>query len=66
MEKQIVIDILDTGEIRIETIGFKGAECLKESEFIEEALGKVYGRKLTKAFYMKEGTKVTTHKQLCG
>ena len=38
--KEIVLDITTEGEIKIETRGFKGKTCLKESEFLKHFLGK--------------------------
>ena len=38
--KEIVIDISDDGEVRIETKGFKGKACLEESQFLKNLLGK--------------------------
>ena len=33
--KEIIIDISDDGEIRIETRGFKGNSCVAEAQFIK-------------------------------
>ena len=39
--KEIIIDFDDnTGEITLETKGFKGKECVEASEFLKKALGK--------------------------
>ena len=35
--KEIIIDISDEGEVKIETRGFTGKACVKESEFIKQA-----------------------------
>jgi hypothetical protein len=32
--KEIIVDISPEGEIKIETRGFKGKSCLKESQFL--------------------------------
>ena len=63
--KEIVIDISDDGEVRIETKGFHGKACLEESQFIKDLLGKETAKKLTAAYYY--GTeKVKKYLQLCG
>jgi len=66
--KEIVIDILDTGEVKIETKGFHGKACLAESQFLKDLLGKETARQLTPAYYQREGQKqqVKKHLPLCG
>ena len=39
MSKTIEIIISPTGQSRVETKGFTGAECLDASRFIEQAIG---------------------------
>ena len=34
--KEIVIDIPEDGEIRIETKGFTGKACIEESQFLKD------------------------------
>ena len=63
--KEIIIDVSDSGEISIETRGFTGKSCLKESQFIKDLLGKEQSQKLIPAYYHgKEKTK--KYLQLCG
>lgn len=67
--KQMIIDFLDNGEIEIETKGFVGDACKKETEFLKAALGETIAETLTPAFYAKEGTKVKEgrcFKPFCG
>lgn len=66
--KEIVIDILDTGEVKIETKGFHGKGCIEESQFLKDLLGKETARQLTPAYYQREGQKqqVKKHLPLCG
>lgn len=66
--KEIVIDILDSGEVKIETKGFHGKGCVEESEFLKDLLGKETARQLTPAYYQREGQKqaVKKHLPLCG
>ena len=51
--KQIEIIVSVTGETRIETIGFTGAECLAASRFLERALGKASSDRLTAAYHQR-------------
>lgn len=69
MSKQIIIEIDEkTGEIKLETLGFKGKSCLTESQWVKDLIGKEVARNLTPAFYMKEQDKVIKKKYLplCG
>ena len=63
--KQIVIDVSDESEIKIETKGFHGKGCIDESAFLKELLGKEVFRQLTPAYY---GNRTQTKKylNLCG
>ncbi len=63
--KQIVIEVSDDGEIKIETKGFFGKACLEESEFLKELLGKEVYRQLTPCFY-EARTKTKKYLNLCG
>ena len=45
--KEIVLDISNDGEVRIETRGFKGKACLKEAQFLKDLLGKQTFQQLT-------------------
>ena len=63
--KEIVIDVSAEGEIHIETRGFTGKACLKESQFLKDLLGKEKSQQLTPAYYQgKQKTK--KYLQLCG
>jgi len=65
--KEIVLDVTIDGEIKIETIGFKGSGCLKEAEFLERALGKELKRQLTPAYYQVDPNKMNKkYLNLCG
>ena len=67
MKKQIVIDIDDTGEVRIETRGYRGKSCIEETQFLKELLGEEIFKKLTPAYYVR--TQHITKKKyltLCG
>lgn len=64
--KEIVIDISDDGEVRIETTGFEGKACLEESQFLKDLLGKETSQQLVPAFFVRNKTKVRKHLPLCG
>jgi hypothetical protein len=65
--KEIIIDILDDGEVKIETRGFTGKACIKESRFLKELLGKEISQQLTPAYYSThQKEKVKKHLPLCG
>ena len=69
MSKQIVIDIDEkTGEIKLETIGFKGKSCLESSQWVKDLIGKELSRELTPCYYMKEKDKIKKirYLPLCG
>ena len=50
MKSSIEITIAQTGEIKIDAIGFKGADCEKATKYLEEAMGAV-GNKVKKPEY---------------
>ena len=64
--KEIIIDVSDDGEIRIETRGFKGKSCLAESEFLKDVLGKETSCQLTPAYYQEEKETIKKYLPLCG
>ena len=64
--KEIVIDISDDGEIRLETKGFVGKACVEESQFLKDILGNETFKRLTPAYYSTIKKKVKKYLQLCG
>ncbi|HOV88357.1 MAG TPA: DUF2997 domain-containing protein [Syntrophobacteraceae bacterium] len=66
--KQIIIDITNEGEVKIETRGFRGKACLAESQFLKDVLGEETARQLTPAYYQRQDSKqvVKRHLPLCG
>ena len=64
--KEIVIDVSDDGEIRIETKGFAGKSCITESQFIKDVLGKETESKLTPTYWQKANTTIKKYLPLCG
>ena len=64
--KEIVVDVSNEGEIRIETKGFKGKSCLAESQFLKDLLGKETEKNLTPTYWEEEETVVKKYLPLCG
>ena len=64
--KEIIVEVSNDGEVRIETRGFKGKSCLVESEFLKDLLGKETSRQLTPAYYQEEKQTVKKYLPLCG
>lgn len=63
MNKTIEIIVSSKGEIQIDAMGFKGPDCEKATQYLEEALG-VVGRKLKKPeFHLRQASK---HQQKLG
>lgn len=57
MSKIIEIVVSPTGEPRVETKGFAGAECLEASRFVEEALGQKSTDEKTAEFHSTESVR---------
>lgn len=49
--KRIEITISPTGDAKVKTEGFAGADCLKATRFIEATLGKTTAEKFTPEFF---------------
>ena len=64
--KEIILDISNEGEVRIETRGFKGQACVDESQFLKDLLGRETERRLTPAFYEEGQVKIKKYLPLCG
>ena len=64
--KEIIVDISNEGEIKLETRGFKGKACIEESSFIKDLLGKETEKQLTPAYYQENKTGVKKYLPLCG
>lgn len=60
--KTIEVIVGTTGEIQIDSIGFKGPDCEKATKFLEEALG-VVGHKVKKPEYHQR-TSSTNHQRI--
>ena len=64
--KEIIVDISDGGEIKIETKGFKGKSCIDEAQFLKDLLGNETSKSLTPAYYEDQKTTVKKYLPLCG
>ena len=59
MSQTIEIIISPQGETRLETKGFSGTECQEASRFLEQALGKQTGQRLTPEYFQFQSAKQT-------
>ena len=64
--KQIIIDVTDEGEIKIETKGFNGPVCLEESKFLKDLLGTEISTVLVPCYFQRGKETVKTHLPICG
>ena len=58
MKRTIEIIVSPIGDISIDAVGFKGPDCEKATQFLEEALG-VVGQKTKKPEYHQRSTRVS-------
>jgi len=63
---EIIVDVTNDGEIKIETRGFTGKSCIAESQFIKDLLGRETQKQLTPACYEENKTAVKKYLPLCG
>lgn len=61
MQKTIEIVVSPAGEVSIDAVGFKGADCEKATAYLEQALG-VVGHKSKKPEYTQRSHKQATQK----
>ncbi len=64
--KEIIVEIKNDGEIRIETQGFKGKSCITESQFLKKLLGKETAKTLTPTYFQENQTLTKKYLPLCG
>ena len=53
MAKTIEVVVGTQGEIKIDAVGFKGADCEKATAFLEQALGSVKGRQKKPEYHQR-------------
>ena len=51
MAKTIEVIVGNAGEIKIDAVGFQGADCEKATAFLEKALGTVKGKQKKPEYY---------------
>ena len=51
MAKTIEVIVTADGSLKIDAVGFKGADCEKATVFLERALGKVSGKQKKPEYY---------------
>ncbi len=67
--KEIIIDISNEGELKIETRGYSGNECISQTKFLKELLGKEIFQELTPAYFTQQenqAEKVVKYLPICG
>ncbi len=65
MTKQYKLKILKDGSIEVETVGFKGKECLNSIDFLEDFLkAKVVDSKFTEDYYKEDHARVDLDEEL--
>jgi len=64
--KEIVIEITENGDLKLETRGFSGKTCVEESQFVKDLLGNEISRQLTPAYYKQNNKEVRMYLPLCG
>lgn len=65
--KEIIIDVMPDGEVKIETNGFTGKSCTEETQFLKDFLGKEISRELKPVFYTTEKCPTKKkHLPICG
>jgi hypothetical protein len=53
MAKQIEVIVQPTGEVKIDAVGFKGADCEKATAFLEKALGQTTSKQKKPEFHAR-------------
>ncbi len=56
MAKTIEVIVNPTGEVKIDALGFKGADCEKATAFLEKALGQTESKQKKPEFYRQAQT----------
>ena len=56
-QKTIEVVIGPDGSLKIEAMGFKGADCERATAFLEKALGRMSGRSKKPEYYHREEIK---------
>ena len=59
MAKTIEIIVSQTGEVSIDAVGFKGADCERATAYLEKALGVVGHKSKKREFTQRSKTQAT-------
>lgn len=57
MKQTIEVIISASGEIQIDAVGFKGADCEHATKFLEEALGVVQQKQMKPEYHQRTKSK---------
>jgi hypothetical protein len=60
---QIIIEIDEDDNVEMETVGFKGPDCVDEIKKIVKNVGQIKSEKKTKEFYEQSNTQKAKQKQ---
>ena len=63
MKRTIEIIITPQGQVQIDAVGFKGADCERATAFLEEAMGTVGSKTKKPEFHQRQ---ITKHQQKLG
>ena len=61
MKQTIEILVTPEGQTSVQTLGFVGPSCRDASRFLEKALGRAIGEKLTAEFHQSQPTQQNQH-----
>ena len=64
--KQIIVDIDQSGEIKITTKGFTGVACIEESKFLKDLLGHETAVQLVSAYFTTTEENSKQYIPICG
>jgi hypothetical protein len=64
--KEIIVEVSDSGEVFVETNGFKGKSCLEETQFLRDLLGKKTFEMLKPAYFVTEKQHKKKYLNICG
>lgn len=64
--KEILIEITENGDLKLETRGFPGKTCIEGSQFIKDLLGNEIYRQLTPSAYKQNNKEIKMYLALCG
>lgn len=56
MPRMIEVLVSPSGEVRVQTQGYAGADCLKASRFLEQALGESLSEQKTAEYHQPANT----------